>query len=141
MRTERVGASPGRRAILCLAALAIGAVIIAADAAATGSLEYLRANLSDESGPLLFNALLAATPFLVLAIRGITTRLPWVVGLAMTLLVRGYVVFEFATGGFEGGTSVGNAMWLGMVLISSTIVITLTCYFLSRGKRRPPSQG
>jgi hypothetical protein len=120
--------------------LAIGTIVIAADAAALGSLEYLQTNFADESGPLLFNVLLAATPFLVLAMRGITTKVPWAVGLAMTLLVRGYVVFKFTTGGFEGGTSVGNAVWLGMVLISSTIVITFTCYFLSRGKRSPHSQ-
>lgn len=135
MRKDPARASPRQRLLLILTALLIGTLIISALAVATGSTDYLLSNFADEAGPLTAHVLLASAPFLLLAARGITARLPWVVGLILTLLVLGYVIFEFLTGGFEGGTSVGNAIWLGLVLISSSVVITITCDVISRGGR------
>ena len=132
MQTSPARASPRQRVFMILGALFIGTSIIVVVAIAAGSTEYLLSAFAEESGPLLSNVLIASAPFLLLAVRGITERLPWLVGLILTLLVWGYVIFELLTGGFEGGTSVGNAMWLAMVMIGSSVVIMITCHIISR---------
>ena len=135
MRPYRARATFGQRLLLILGALLFGAIVNLLHALATGSMGYLLGNLADESGPLVFNILLAATPLLLLALRGIKDRLPWIVGMVLTLLVHFYIMLTVATGGFEKGTSVGNAMWTALVLLTSCVVITITCDILSRGKK------
>lgn len=113
-------------------ALGIGVILEGIVTVASGSTGYVRSNLSDEWGPLFFNVLIASAPFLLLASRGVTARTPWIIGLVLAVLVWGYVGLKFLMGGFKGGTSVGNSMWLGMVLITSSAAITITCWIVSR---------
>src|SRR5437762_1780118 len=89
-------------------------------------------NLGEEFGPLLVNILIAAAPFLLLAARQVTTRTPWVIGLVLMTAVWGYVAIKFVTGGFDGGTSVGNSLWLAAVSMGSSLVITFICWLVSR---------
>ena len=129
---------PLPRRVLPLVALVIGLVVVGVEAYLDGYLNYLLSNLGDESGPILFRVLLVSAPFLVLAWRGDASRISWATGLVLTLLVWGYIVFKFRSGGFEGGSSVGNSMWLAIFSLGSTAVITVVCAVLSR--RSEPSQ-
>jgi hypothetical protein len=138
MKTARARASPGQRLLMMWAALIIGIVINFFMATASGSIGYLLSNLGDEAGPLIFNILLPSVPFLLLAMRGITAGKPWLVGLILTMLTYGYVIFTFLSGDAKGGTAAGKAIWLALVLLVSSIVITITCHIISRTSRRPP---
>jgi hypothetical protein len=112
---------------------------MAVEAQLDGYLDYLVSNLGEESAPLLFRVLLVSLPFLVLAGRGVTRPMPWAVGFVLTALVWGYVVFKFRSGGFAGGTSVGNSMWIALVGFGSSIAITVVCAVLGRSPRSSPS--
>jgi hypothetical protein len=125
--------------LLVLLALAIGTTVMTVEAYLDGYLDYLESALGEEWAPMLFRVLLVSLPFLVLAVRGITRPAPWVVGIVLTVLVWGYVVFKFRSGGFEGGTSVGNSMWLALVGFGSSFAITAICAILSRSSQSPSS--
>jgi hypothetical protein len=128
-----------QRPWLVLLALAIGAIVMTVEAHLDGYLDYLTSNLGEEWAPMLFRVLLVSLPFLVLAGRGVTRRLPWVVGLILTVLVWGFVVFKFRSGDFAGGTSVGNSMWIAVLGFGSSIAITVICAILARSPRSSSS--
>lgn len=135
MQQRDLRAKTPSRLQLALIALAIGIVVIGAEAILTGSADYLLSAFADEAGPLFFNVLFVSAPFLLLALRGVTRLLPWIVGLVLTLAVWGYIIGKFVSGGFEGGSSVGNAIWMAMVMLGSSAVITIICALLSRRSR------
>lgn len=121
--------------MLSVIALVIGGVVVTVEAHLDGYLNYLLTAFADEWAPMLFRVLLVSAPFLLLAKRRVTRLIPWAVALAMTVLVWGYVIFKNLSGGFDGGTSVGNSMWIALVALSSTVGITIVCAFLSHRER------
>ena len=128
-----------QRPWLVLLALAIGAIVMTVEAQLDGYLDYLTSNLGEEWAPLLFRVLLVSLPFLMLAARGIARPMPWAVGIVLTVLVWGYVVFKFRSGGFAGGTSVGNSMWMAVMGFGSSIASTVICAILARSSRSSSS--
>lgn len=81
---------------------------------------------------MLVRILLVSVPFLLLAKRGVTATMPWAIGLVLTMLVWGYVTFKHLSGGFEGGTSADNSIWIGLVALGSSAGIAIICALLSR---------
>jgi len=132
MQPEQRSLLPLPRSFLPFLALALGLIVVSAEAYLDGYSDYLLSNLGEESGPILFRVLLVSAPFLVLAWRRDASWMSWGAALILTVLVWGYVVFQFRSGGFEGGTSVGNSMWLALFSLGSTAVITAVCAVLSR---------
>jgi hypothetical protein len=130
-------ASPSRL-VLSVAALTIGTLVVAIEAYLIGYLDYVLSTFADEWVPMLVRVLLVSAPFLLLAKRGVTAPMPWAVGLALTVLVWGYVIFKYLSGGFEDGTSVGISMWLALVALGSSAGITIICALLSRNGRKAP---
>jgi len=128
-------ASPSRL-ILAVAALAIGILVVVAEAYLVGYLDYVMSALSDEWAPMLVRVLLVSAPFLLLTKRGVTTLMPWAAGLVLTVAVWGYEISKQLSGGFEGGTSVGNSMWVAAVAIGSSVGISVICALLSRNGRK-----
>src|SRR5687767_3232729 len=108
MRASQAAAS---RLVLGIAALTIGTFVVVVEAYFVGYLDYVLSAFAEEWAPLLIRVLLVSAPFLLLAKRRVTAPMPWTVGLALTMLVWGYVIFKALSGGFEGGTSVGNSVW------------------------------
>jgi len=78
----------------CGAALAIGVLTIMASTLAFSLLTGRAPDLGDEWPVFLFQMLIVAAPFAALALAGARGRLPWAVGLALTLAFRGYALFE-----------------------------------------------
>jgi hypothetical protein len=62
---------------------------------------------------------IASTPFIVLAIFGIRTRLPWIVGICLTAAFWGFYVYEI-TRPYEGG---GADIGLGILMLFSPLPI------------------
>ncbi len=140
METVQTPALPPRRLVLGVIALTIGALVVTVEAYLVGYLDYVLSTFADEWGPMLVRVLLVSAPFLLLAKRRVTALMPWAVGLALTVLVWGYVIFKHLSGGFKDGTSVSNSMWPALVALSSTATITITCALLSRRNGRKASQ-
>jgi hypothetical protein len=117
---------------LLVVALAVGTIVMTVEAYLDGYLDYLLSDFGAEWAPMVVRVLLVSAPFLVLARRGATNLMPWTVGIILTALVWGCVIYESRSGAFEGGTSVGNSMWLAMVSVGSSIGIAVICALLSR---------
>ena len=105
----------------CAAALAIGLLVVAAVNAALSLSDGRPLDLRGDWGFYLIEMLLVAIPFGLLALTGIRTLLPWLVGLALTLALWGYFVFDGVTG--QPGANFG----LGLVIILSPLIITFAC--------------
>jgi hypothetical protein len=124
------------RLVLVAAALAIGTLVVTVEAYLAGYLDYILATFRHEWGPMLVRIILVSAPFLLLAKRGVAAPIPWVTGVALTMLVWGYVIFKHLSGGFEGGTSVGNSMWIALAAFGSSAGITAICALLSQKARK-----
>jgi hypothetical protein len=137
METERVRAAPVSRIVLAAIALALGAIVVTLEAYLVGYLDYILSTLAlaDEWLPVLIRVLLISAPFLLLAKKGVAAMMPWIVGVALTVLVWGYVVFKHLSGAFDEGTSVGNSMWVALVALGSTAIITIICALITRTTR------
>ena len=137
MGTSHRESLPPSRLALSIIALTIGSAIVLIEAFVVGYLDYLLSAFGDEWGPTLFRALLVSAPFLLLAKRHVTALMPWAVGLALTVLVWGWVIWKHISGGFQNGTSVGNSIWIAIVSLGSTVGITIICALLSHRGRAP----
>lgn len=133
MRKNQPVARKSVRLVPNVVALAPGILVMLALSLASGSTDYLLSAVAEELGPLVLNVLLVSAPFLLLAHRGITYLLPWAVALLLTGGVWGYVISEFLSGGTDGGTSVGNSVWLALIMLGSGLVITIICHMMTRG--------
>ena len=78
----------------------------------------------------LMQLMMVSIPFLVLAMGGIRTRPPWLVGLALTLALWIYV--WFANVGRESHA-------LGLLLLASPLIISIVCIAAYLLGRRNPS--
>jgi len=139
METDQALPPTSRRLVLSVVALTIGTLVVTVEAYLVGYLDYVLSTFVAEWWPMLVRILLVSVPFLLLAKRGVTAMMPWAIGLALTMLVWGYVIFRHLSGGFEGGTLVGNSIWIGLVALGSTAGITITCALLSRRNGRKAS--
>ena len=141
MRME-TASTPVRRishSVLTVVALLIGAFVVTVEAYFSGYLDYVLSVFGDEWGPILIRALLVSAPFLLLAKRGVTKPMPWAVGLVLTTLVWGYIIFQRLSGAADNQTSVGGAISFGLVSLSSSVGITIMCALLSRRTKKPSS--
>ncbi|MEA3017817.1 MAG: hypothetical protein QOI38_2539 [Sphingomonadales bacterium] len=101
----------------CFAALAVGPLTVASVCAvlllAGGSLD-----LSEEWAVLAYQAIMASAPFLLLAGSGVTARAPWVVGLAVHILLWGALLLDpILRDG--GGANIG----LGLIMLLSPVIV------------------
>lgn len=106
---------------LVLAALGIGAAVVAAEDLLFSLLTGRPLSFAADVQPV--SALFVALPFLVLAITGARTRLPWLVGLALTLGLWGYflnagVSYQWHPDG--SGVNIG----LAFIMLASPLVFT-----------------
>jgi hypothetical protein len=68
---------------------------------------------------------MVSIPFLILAMGGISERLPWLTGLALTVAIWGYILFgnHQPTGGGRSGTGLG----FGLFVLASPLLISIAC--------------
>jgi hypothetical protein len=111
----------------CLAALAIGVLIVAAETCAFSLLTGMPLDFADEWGVLLFQMLIVAAPFAFLALAGIGDKLPWLVGLGLTLALWGYVLFDGVSYQWHPDGSGAN-IGLGLFMLASPLFITVACF-------------
>ena len=115
-------------------ALAIGAMIAVAERVLFGWLLDRPLDFSDPD-VLFGNALMVAVPFLILAFRGSSRVLPWLVGLAITLWIRWHalqsgVAYQRAPDGS------GVDMSLALLMFVSPAFTAAVCIALDRPLRR-----
>ena len=103
----------------CAVALVIGIGTVAIVVAVSHPSGTHRTELLEESPFLLFSVLLVAAPFGLLALRGVSDKVPWLVGLLLTILFwSGLVVAVcFSRGQRAAGIGAG-----ALVLISPQII-------------------
>jgi hypothetical protein len=78
----------------------------------------------------LFQGVLAAAPFIVLALRGVTAKAPWLTGVVLTIALWGYWIYD-AVSMQTDGANIG----LGLLLLISPVPITLVCLGVERVRR------
>ena len=83
------------------------------------------------------DALLASVPFIAVARTGTVRKAPWLVGLALTVALWGYLLYEGVSYQWhpDGTSATGAALGFGFVLLASTFFITAVClgvYWLQR---------
>lgn len=111
----------GRAAIGIMASLGIGlAIILICNTVWAIAGGFPISTLWDDAS--LTQILIAASPFLILSVCGISARRPWIVGLCMTLAFWGYYLWDITH--YEGG---GANIGLGLLMLLSPVVITAAC--------------
>ena len=92
--------------------------------------------LGEEWGIIGLWVLWIAAPFGLLALAGIRTRLPWLVGIILTVVLWGYFVADpFLRGDEDPGANIG----LGWVIIVSPIIIAAVSFVAARLAKRASS--
>jgi len=124
----------------CALAIAISVLIVGGAVLAFSLLTGRQLDLEEESGVLLFQVLLVAAPFLLLALAGVRRRAPWLTGLALTLAFWSYYVFEGVSYQRHPDGSGAN-IGLGLLMMASPVFITAAIvavhvWHRSRGRRR-----
>jgi hypothetical protein len=71
-------------------------------------------DLSEEGGFLLLYVLMVSAPFLLLTATGVTAKLPWAVGCALTALFWGYLFLDVVLINRGNGANIGLGL-LGLV--------------------------
>jgi hypothetical protein len=92
-------------------------------------------NLREEWGVFLFQALIVAIPFGLLALSGVRDRIPWLVGLALTTAFWGYYLFDgirYQLGGDKSGVNFG----LAFLMLASPAVISAACLVAAKARHR-----
>jgi len=78
---------------------------------------------------LLFQVLIASTPFLLLALVESEEKTPWLLGISLTILLWSYYVFD---GVSRRGDGTGANIGLGLIMLASPIWISLPCMVIAR---------
>ncbi len=97
-------------------ALVIGFAIVGGVSFLTGNLY----NLDEELGVLLFNVLVVAAPFAVLAMARESGRAAWLTAVGLTGAFWGLLVADMLIRRGAGGANIG----LGLLMLLSPLVIT-----------------
>lgn len=121
-----------RAPAVALAAV-VGFVTVVVAAAIHSVVTGAKLNLADELPILLFQMLLVATPFFLLAIMGIKARLPWLVGLVLTAAFWGFYLYESLS---HHGDGTGANIGLGLLMLVSPVIISACS--LAAGHRHIP---
>jgi hypothetical protein len=123
--------------VLMTFALAIGAVIAVAERVLFG---WLLDRPPDFSGPdaLIGTVFIVAIPFLVLALRGSNRVLPWLVALAITLLIRWHAL-QMGVAYQRAPDGSGVDMGLGLLMLVSPAFVVAVCVAIDRPIRRSAS--
>ena len=122
----------------CLIALALGPVVAIGTAVAFSLLTGRSLNLSEEWGVFAFQSLLISVPFVAVALTGTQKKAPWIVGLALTVLLWGYYLYNGVSYQWHPDGSGAN-IGLGLIMLISPIFITASCigvYLWQRRKTR-----
>jgi hypothetical protein len=83
-------------------------------------------SLSQEWGIIAVQALLVSVPFVAVALTGTLRKAPWLVGLALTVGLWGYFLYEGVSYQWHpDGT--GADIGLGLIMLASPVVITAIC--------------
>lgn len=91
-------------------------------------------NLSEEAGTFAFQVGLVSIPFLILAFAGVAKKLPWLVGLGMTAAFWGiYLADAIYRDGGGSGANIG----LGLLILLSPMIITLSCLATAKSQNAP----
>lgn len=107
----------------CFGALAIGVVVVAGNAGLFSLLTGRSLDLQDEAWPLVLQMLIVAAPFALLAFAAVRRPAPWLTGLALTLALWGYDLFEGVSYQWHpDGT--GADIGLGLIMLVSPLPIT-----------------
>lgn len=71
-----------------------------------------------------------SAPFVLLALMRVSSKTPWMVGFVMTVMLWGYYLYDGLRGDTEG--NVGANIGLGLIILVSPIVISLTCLMVAK---------
>jgi hypothetical protein len=104
----------------CFLALGIGFLTVVGINGAFSLLTGADLNLSEEWGVFLFQVLLVAGPFALLAVTGVRGWLPWGVALAFTALFWGIYLTEGLT---SRGDGTGADIGLGLLMLVSPAIV------------------
>ena len=108
----------------CFLALAIGPLVAGGTAVAFSLLTGR--SLSHEWGNIALQALVVSVPFIAVALTGTLRKLPWLVGLALTVTLWGYSLYTGVNYQWHpDGT--GADIGLGFMMLASPVVITAIC--------------
>ncbi|MEA3003922.1 MAG: hypothetical protein QOH81_2710 [Sphingomonadales bacterium] len=102
-------------------AVIIGVLVIAGENILFSLLTGKPTSFSSDVEPV--NALLVAIPFIILALIGTTKLLPWLVGLALTLLLWGYALYSGVSYQRHPDGS-GADIGLGLIIMASPVFIS-----------------
>ncbi|MCW3845954.1 hypothetical protein OF829_01780 [Sphingomonas sp. LB-2] len=111
---------PARAAIGLVAAVAIGFAVIAACNTVWAVVEGVPVTTLWEDDAVWAQIVIAAAPYLLLALLGVGARRPWIVALCLTAAFWGFYLFVI-TRPYEGG---GANIGLGLLMIFSPLPIT-----------------
>lgn len=131
-RPQDSRASAWKRLLVGLFAIGIGPSLIAAVIAILSWQAGAIPDLSEEESILAVNAAIISFPFVVIALLGTTQKAPWLVGLALTLALWGYALYDVLVGPFEGAN-----IGLGLLVVSSPIIITMVCLVVRGWSEKP----
>lgn len=92
-------------------------------------------NLREEWGPFLFQVLLIAAPFGLLSISGIKSKVPWLVGVALTVAFWGYYLFTGVRYQLSGDRS-GVDFGLAFAMLLSPLIIFAICFAVAKAGTR-----
>jgi hypothetical protein len=129
------GAKSGPSALGCLAGALIGIGLVVANAAAFSWLTGRGLDLPNEKWVLLGQMLIAGAPFLLLGVAGVRSLLPWAAGLALTLSLWGYALWEGVSYQRHPDGSGAN-IGLGLILLVSPLFIAAAAFAVHALERR-----
>ena len=146
-----MGSSPGNEPFEpepptgCFAAVAIGVITIGINLGAFSLLTGRSPRLGEEWYVYLFQMLMVAFPFGLLALAEIRRRAPWIVGLVLTFSFWGYYLYEGVAYQWNPDGSGAN-IGLGLLMFASPFIISGACfttYFVGnrRGRHSDEKRG
>ena len=90
-------------------------------------------NLSEEWGVFLFQVLLVAAPFGLLAVAGVGGRWPWGVALVLTAMFWGiYLAVALSSRGDGTGANIG----LGLLMLGSPVIVVAAGFLTAKVTKR-----
>jgi hypothetical protein len=119
----------------CAYAIAIGVLTVALVSGSFSVLTGQPLNLAEEWSVFLFQMLIVAAPFGLLALMGVGNRLPWLVGLSLTLALWGYSLFDGVSYQWHPDGSGAN-IGLGLIMLVSPLFIAAACLSAYAWQRR-----
>lgn len=112
----------------CFLGIAIGVLTIVLF---NGGL-WFATGASEKWGVYLFQIILVAAPFVLLALLGVRAKLPWFVGLILTAMFWGFVFFDIIS---SRGDGTGANIGLGPLMLASPLAIAGGAVFAARAMR------